>query len=470
MVELSLIAFLLWWAFQAKHGEAEALFYDVLRKPLVIAVSAFALAFLIATAFAHDPHGAFWSNYERGDGGFQMLHYYAFFLLAVMLLKDWKAWKRAFQAFCLAALIMILYGVAGYMMLTNTGRSVFCSKVDTEQGARYQCPTVITPYQGGAVPETFFGRFKNASGTTIYEPGILTGPRFQGSLGNPAYVAPYLTFAIFFVAFLWTAHQSRAKTHLPRWRRSLPHLGYGVLILVFLAFFTFSQTRGGFLGLAAAFILTLVLITVLWRAKRTMFLVLCAAIFLGGGVLYAWRDTPLVRSLPISRFLDVSVSNDTFQTRFWTWGSAIEGWKERPLFGWGPENFSAVFDKHFDPRHFVPGKNSETWFDRAHSVIFDYLSETGIVGLATFLGMFVVFYFALAKRAVMHAWKTSAMRGKEVVQIALLAAIPAAYLVQGLALFDVLPIYLGLFLFLAFGVFYLESRATISHPLEDHAA
>ena len=69
-------------------------------------------------------------------------------------------------------------------------------------------------------------------------------------------------------------------------------------------------------------------------------------------------------SLPGARLLLIDPSDAAAQTRFWAWGSAWRGFLERPILGWGPENFSTVFDKHFDARFFVPGKATETWFDR----------------------------------------------------------------------------------------------------------
>src|SRR5437870_4462802 len=77
-IELSLIFFLLWWAFEAREGVVLRRLKQLVREPLFVAVTVFAAMFLLATAFAYDSHAAFWSNYERGEGGFQMLHYYGF--------------------------------------------------------------------------------------------------------------------------------------------------------------------------------------------------------------------------------------------------------------------------------------------------------------------------------------------------------------------------------------------------------
>src|SRR5271154_6981473 len=96
-IELSLISFVLAWAVELRAGGLKDRLKAVFKKPLVIAVSAFVAIFELACLFAYDAHAAFWSNYERGEGGFQMLHYYLFFLLLVLLLTDEKDWKNIFR-------------------------------------------------------------------------------------------------------------------------------------------------------------------------------------------------------------------------------------------------------------------------------------------------------------------------------------------------------------------------------------
>ena len=85
-VELALIFFLLFWAFEAQGREILDRFRKISREPLFIATSLFVLFYLLASIFAYNSHAAFWSNYERGEGGFQMFHYYIFFVLLYRLL------------------------------------------------------------------------------------------------------------------------------------------------------------------------------------------------------------------------------------------------------------------------------------------------------------------------------------------------------------------------------------------------
>jgi O-antigen ligase len=197
----------------------------------------------------------------------------------------------------------------------------------------------------------------------------------------------------------------------------------------------FTQPQSLKLWIGAVVILALINIFLVARQKvRVVIALLFLALAVGGG-LYV-RNIREVHAV------------DSFATRVWTWGSAFRGFEERPLLGWGPENFPAVFDRHFDPRHFVPGQSTETWFDRAHSVFFDYLAETGFLGFLAYLSMFITFFVQFFRRAL--------PRGESIFTEALMVGLPAGYLVQGAVLFDVLPIYINLFLFLAFANWWLS--------------
>ena len=63
--------------------------------------------------------------------------------------------------------------------------------------ANFGAPSFIGPYTGRA-PAGWLHK--------------LIDGRFEGSLGNPAYVAPYLMFSMFFAAYLWiTSRRKRMR-------------------------------------------------------------------------------------------------------------------------------------------------------------------------------------------------------------------------------------------------------------------
>jgi len=160
-----------------------------------------------------------------------------------------------------------------------------------------------------------------------------------------------------------------------------------------------------------------------------------------------FKDTDFVKSIPGSRIFDISLKAKTFQHRAIMWGIAWDGFLERPIFGWGPENYMRIFQQKYNPAYFNPETgNYGAWFDRAHSIIFDYLAETGIVGFLSYISIWVVYFWTLIK-------KRALLTARHPLITALLITLPVAYLVQGLALFDVSATYIPLFAFLAFAVY-----------------
>jgi O-antigen ligase len=422
--ELALAAFVLWWAFEARAGEVKQLLKEAYKKPIVIAVTAFVVAFLLACAFAVDAHAAFWSNYERGEGGFQMAHYYIFFMLLVTLFREEFEWKNIFRWSLIASGLMIGYGLLGNFMANG----------------------FIGPYAGAGAQSSNWWH-------------ILIDGRFQGSLGNPAYVAPYLMFAAFYAVYLWLSAKREGKgTALATW-------GYSILLVIFLFFFVLTQTRGAFLGLGAGVIALLAYFAFTGSAKMRKWAAAVALVLILLGIgAYAERNSTFVQNLPEGRLLQISLSDSSAQTRLWVWGEAWKGFLERPILGWGPENFTAVFDKFFNPSFYTPNQNAETWFDRAHSIFFDYLSETGIIGLLAYLSIFFLIFWEFFRRKQLHARSGEHSTAVTIIK-GMILAMPIAYLIQGVAIFDVFPMYINLFLFFAFATYYFSVH---NHDAEHH--
>jgi len=393
------------------HSESEIVwrrFLKIFRNPLVIAVSVFTVVFLLACLFGVNPANSFWSNFERGEGGLQILCLYVFFILAVTLFREEKDWRRLLIFAVAGGLLVVLYGLGAGLKM------------------------------GGFV------------GPALSEKGL----RFYGSIGNPAYIATYLIFIIAYCLYLLFAEKSRIFKAREIW--------LSCLSFFFFVFFMLSNTRGAFIGSFAALLSGFVFLGFSLKKWRKRFLI-TAGIFLFLLIaLIFFRNSDFVQGLPFARLFDLSIFTQTFQHRVIMWQIAVKGWTERPLLGWGPENYLNIFDRHFDPIYYVPGQPIGAWFDRAHSVYFDYLAETGILGLLSYLDIFLVYYWQLFKKAVIRKKEEIAGNHGDRMPIFVqvwLFALPIAYLVQGLVLFEVLSIYQQLFLLLAFAAYKLNPPA-----------
>lgn len=440
-VELAASATLVALAFGDSDGRLNEELKKIWRNPLVIAVTIFAGAFLLACFLGYDPVTSFWSNYERGEGGFQMIHYWTFFILLVLHFRDSKHWRTFFWCSLVAALWVIFYGL----------------------GAAAGWAGFVGPYaqEGNSF---IFKEPNNPNGVSFssFLFSLFSDSRFQGSLGNAVYVGPYLIFCLGYLAWLYVS-----KNRKPLWLLAVS----AALATLFCIIFLTAQSRGAFLGLSMAVFTYLLILAVSNRKWRMPVLICIFALVAIFAVLYMNREQSFVRALPISRILDISIFSGNAQTRIWDWMIAWRGFKDHPLLGWGPENYPAVFDKYFNPKYYTPKSVGETWFDRAHSVFFDYLAETGLVGLLAYLSIFATAGFVFLKLIRSHSRKSSDKENKDdnlssVLSWAVWPALILAYLIQGVFAFDVLPIFINVLIVLAAANWQLGELA----PVHRHAS
>ncbi|MBI4993753.1 O-antigen ligase family protein [Candidatus Wolfebacteria bacterium] len=422
-IDLALIFFLL--GILGSPQEAEQYIKklkNVLKSPIAIVVGLFVLMFILAGFFGVDPANSFWSNFERGEGGLQIIHFYIFFLLLATMFFEEGQWIKIFSCSIVAAFIMIGYGI-----LAGFGINGFL-------------------------------------GQLFIDPGF----RFGGAIGNSAYVAAYLIFIIFYALYIFfTKYRQRSQL--------FGNIIILVPIIIFFGAFLAAATRGAVLGLIAAAIAFLLYLIFTAKKIRKISIIFIASLILIFSLGVKLKDSEEIKKLPFSRIFDISVNTQTFHDRIVVWKMAWDGFKKRPILGYGPENFLRVFEENFNTDYYnplIPSSREFSWFDRAHSVIFDYLSETGILGFFSYASIFGTFYFFIFrkfKKQVAENNQNSAGKFEHsqnrflslpLPARALVFSLPIAYLVQGLVLFDTLPVYINLFMFFAF-VYYIFNSTII---------
>ena len=168
------------------------------------------------------------------------------------------------------------------------------------------------------------------------------------------------------------------------------------------------------------------------RILGRILLILSVVVFLVT-VLFIFQEGSFVRETFIEKATN---------SRLVVWEKAWKGFKERPLLGWGPENYEFAFMKYFNPCMFMSECGSEIWFDRAHNIIFDSLVTSGILGFLAYLALFVATFFAL--------WKNYLKKRISFWAFAIPFITLIAYLVQNLTVFDMVSSYLMFFIVLSF--------------------
>lgn len=325
---------------------------NILKKPLFIAVAVFTALFTLSAFTAQIPSFAFWSNFERGEGAWQIIHYFIFFFLISLLFQSKEDWKRLAGWQAIIGAFVALYAV----------------------GQAINWPLwIIDPPTG----------------------------RVSGTLGNPAYMGIYMAFSACFA--LWVAIEDKNRRFF-----------WGTIAIFEAIMFLMAQNRGSYAGAGIGIILMIFLWFIQKKRSKKSYAAL-------GTILVA---VALGASALIFTVKGGNALQD-FQPRLWTWESALAGTIERPLTGWGAENFPFVFDKYYNPKHY----RIESWFDRAHSTPFEYLTIGGIPLFLAYFGIFAVLYRRL-------------LRKKNRGLLPFFAAMPAMYVINGLILFETIPLYL----------------------------
>ena len=350
---------------------------------LSLALLGFVASFALSTFLGVDPYHSFWDNHERMLGLFAIVHYLIYYFVATTLFKTWGDWKWALRMFLLAGSIVMFIGVL----------QKFNPELLLNQGSG----------------------------------------RVRSTLGNAIYMGGYGLF-LWFVALLLMVKEK--------------HLGWSIAegLLGVLAFFgmLFSGTRGSYMGFIAGIGILMLGYLVTARKGSKARMVLGSVVVLGViafGVLFWQRDASWVRSIPIvGRVVNISFSEGTGATRLIAWQAAIEGWKERPVFGWGPNNYFYAFNAYYNPRSLEFGFG-ETWFDNAHNILLNTLAVQGAVGLFAYLGIFaaaIVSIFVASRKQRLD--KHIAIFG---------TAFLVAHLVQNISVFENLTSYLYFMFWLA---------------------
>ncbi|PIR86075.1 hypothetical protein COU14_01115 [Candidatus Kaiserbacteria bacterium CG10_big_fil_rev_8_21_14_0_10_44_10] len=341
---------------------------------ILVAVASMVGVMFFANLFGEYAPKSFWSNYERMEGWVTLVHFFMYIIVLGSVLRTEKLWNWFLNTALAVAVIMSFYALGQVAGVT-----------EVSQGADW---------------------------------------RVDGRLGNSTYLGVYMLFHMFIAAWMFL----RAKTQNVR-------ILYGVLFFMF-AFILFrTGTRGTILGLIGGSTLAFSYLALMAPKgagiKKIALGGLLAVLLLVGG-LWTARDTDFVQNTAVlNRMTSISLSEGGI--RFTVWSMAIEGVKERPILGWGQENFNYVFNKYYDPALF----GAEAWYDRTHNIFFDWLIAGGVLGLLAYLS---VLASALWYAIILPTWSRFRNGVVEstfsVQEQALILGLLAAYMFHNLFVFD----------------------------------
>ncbi|MCP9755599.1 hypothetical protein EGI26_10570 [Lacihabitans sp. CCS-44] len=209
--------------------------------------------------------------------------------------------------------------------------------------------------------------------------------RSQGSFSNPLSLGIYLVFHIFLISNFWFSALIN-KTNPKKIQLFVSLIFCGVYLYAL----TSSATRSSFLALFVGTFFSLIyLLFTNQTSKKTVisfsvcFFALCYICF------RAFNVSPWAK-----RILNYSNSDNSISVRLELWKISLKGFWEKPLLGWGKENFVHFFVKNYNNKLVDSGD----WYDRSHNFLIDKLIETGLLGFLSFTVLFIFVLIILFKK------------------------------------------------------------------------
>jgi tetratricopeptide (TPR) repeat protein/O-antigen ligase len=344
----------------------------MLRAPLVVPVLFLMVVYIISTIFSVSPHASLFGSYQRLEGTYTTFSYLIIFAVIAANLRRRAQVDRAITIAIITSLPISLYGIIQHYKLDPL------------------------PWGGD------------------------TTQRVTGNLGNAIFLAAYLIMiAPVALGRVVTSFHGILTDPDPK-RLPFNVIRAAIYIFIFavsLVSIYFSGSRGPWLGLMAAFFFFFVLLSLQWRARTltliTVGLAALLAVFL---VVLNIPNGPLetLRAQPgIGRLGDVfDTQGGTGKVRDLIWQGVVQlvsphspitqpdgtpdRWNAiRPLIGYGPEALYVAYNRFYPPdlAH-IEARNASP--DRSHNETWDAVANTGLLGLASYLLLFVgVFYYGL---------------------------------------------------------------------------
>ncbi len=312
---------------------------DLRYEPIFWALVAFVSAALLSALFSPARDHSLFGDFERMGGVWAWLHLALFFLL-LRTLRD-QEWSWVLNA---ALIVSIIVSISAILEHSTIAAAAHLSD------------------------STLF-----ASSSTVGNPGLLAG---------------YLLFAIALTGYL-------ASTSVRFRLLYVAAAGVNLLGLVY------AENRSTVIGLALGAVTGSVIFAALHSAPRRRWIAPTVALglaFLVAGVsagIRAFPSSPLARGAPtVLQRLALTSPAGAEESRTMQWSAAIDGFKDRPLLGYGPENHNLVWSAHFDPGIY---RSDLDVFDRTHNQYLELLATTGLIGALTFLGIWLAIAVTLIR-------------------------------------------------------------------------
>lgn len=379
-----------------------------------------------------DAWSSWWGDFRRMSGLIMQLHLLAYFFVLSQTLKRERDWLILFIVSLFTGVLMGFSGMIDYLNLNYLYQFPKESRVEGAAGnANFFATVMLLNFSLALwllVRKEKSATYALMAGTWL----VLLASLDLFAIGWDLFMQADITSGLALPAvalFALFLHAASLGWFVLRRNVRAGQIFVGLCGAWCLFWMYQTQTRGALVGLAGSLLLLSgVYLCVGTNRRLRLFcggLILC--VFLAPAVILINRGSTWVRNHPtLLRYTMLSSQDSTAEVRLMAWRAGAHAILDRPLLGWGPENFKNAFDLHF-PGEIYHSLLGEVWEDRAHNLVMDVGVTTGLVGLTL--------YLALHGLIIVFLWRHW-VRAKDFANSLMLAALFVAYFVQGLFTFD----------------------------------
>jgi len=351
----------------------------------------FTVISFISGFFGVNPFHSMFSTAERMMGNFGFLHYIVFFFIISNTIKNKEIWLKIIKFWVwVSGIISLLFYLV--TIIPNSPISFLNSEVG----------------------------------------------RYVGFSGNSTFTGVFLLMQAMLCLYLFFEDIEKENGKF--------HFFFLFILNGYLLFLT--GCRGAMLSLLTSIGILLISLSILDNPKISkMFhcnvrklatVSLLLMVFLGV-IFVSLRESPLIKNnVPLQRLTSIPFLTASAISRLMVGRIAIKTFIQKPLIGWGPENFEIAYQRNYSLKvaEVLPSDNR---FDKVHNMPLEILSTTGILGFLAYISIFVLFYKELKKNESFDFWP------KMILILTILG-----YFIQNVFLFDVIEGLVPLFLIFAY--------------------
>ena len=377
--------------------------YRLGRSWVIAAFGLWLLVSILAGLTGVSPVRSMWSTYERMQGIFDLAHWFCFVIVAASVFRTFASWRVLFSVNLAVGTVVAVLGLGQHFDMINFDWIGDSNRVESTIGnatyvGAYAAVNVLLGV--GLIVQSFSHQAREP----IRGRGLSRAARRRRRSGSQTFrLDDYLELRAFWML-----------------------AAFANLMTLWL-----TATRGAVVGLGAA-----LFVFAIWysgwgsmRAARWVGYVILVGAVAALALLLAARTTsaldPVVESsYMLKRLSLMSFDDSSINRRIMSAEAGLRSYLDRPILGWGPENFLIAWGRHYD---FESG--TREIFDQAHSKPIEELTTKGAVGLISYL----LVWCAMAL-VVIRSFRAEV--GYQQLFVAIFGVTLVAYFVQNLFLFD----------------------------------